>query len=162
MMYAALIILVAITSQQRALEVSIALMETLKKLHTLTANAAPISEQKCVEDVLKHIQSPEDLRRIALLSRAMTTGLAEHERVDQVYWTAFWIAARRLADNSDADSIMQLDQLAEQARLGGGELLKMSELRQRRPPILRPLRRRRHLRRRACSSSPATNETPPP
>jgi hypothetical protein len=129
----AIILTLALTMtlpSQSAVEHNSTIIETLQKLHRVTSTSTTQNAQKDVELAIEGVRTPDDLRRIALLSLNMTTGLAEHERVDQVYWTAFWMAARKLASRDDADSMMQFDQLVERAQLGGGELMAMNELRE--------------------------------
>jgi hypothetical protein len=107
------------------------LVKRLQEIHTLTQQATTNVERDSIARVLRGISEPRDLERMALLALSMTTGLAEDERIDQVYWAAFWTCATRLASRSDPESVMALDLIAHRANFDAGDLLIMNDLRSR-------------------------------
>ena len=74
------------------------ILNTLQRLHRISKIPPDRTHlRKAVSDALASISDSEDLARMALLARYMTTGRAEDERVDAVYWDAFWSCAERLS-----------------------------------------------------------------
>lgn len=111
----------------RMLERNAELVATLERLHRLTGTTTETA-RTAVDEVLRGIEHSEDLSRMALLARSMTTGAAQDEGIDSVYWTAFWLCTKRLASRNDARSIQLLQIVSERAELGGGDLMVLREL----------------------------------
>jgi hypothetical protein len=127
-MVGALLVMLAMTdSPQERLERNARVVAAIYGVHELTTSGD--SDPRHIEAVVDELHEPDDLRRFALAAHAMTNGLAEFEPLDNVYWAAFWAAARKLAKSTDESSVLQLSLVAEHARLGGGELMTMNELR---------------------------------
>jgi hypothetical protein len=105
------------------------ILNVLRQLHELS-ESPPTNSHLRLEVVkrLSSVSASEDLRRVALLARYMASGRAEDEKVDAIYWDAFWSCAEKLADRTDAESVLQLSMLAEESRLGGGDLVFMKKL----------------------------------
>ena len=103
------------------------LVATLERLHQLTGTATETAGST-VDVLLRGIEHSEDLSRMALLARSMTTGAAQDEAIDKVYWNAFWLCTKRLASRDDAQSIQLLRTISERAALGGGDLMVFREL----------------------------------
>ena len=104
------------------------LIELLQSLHKLTPQT--VSDKQLHETIARLIKplATKDVGRLALLARNMTTGRAEDERIDLVYWSAFWVCARRVAERNDQESVWLLGHLAENGRLGGAEQMLMRTL----------------------------------
>lgn len=100
---------------------------TLARLHAITEQRGQDADAATAR-AIDQLTEPEDIYRIALLARNMTTGLAEHEAVDSVYWLAYWKAARKLAVPDDNARWRLLQELAAKSDLDGGELRAMREL----------------------------------
>ncbi len=100
----------------------------LQSLHELTPQR--MTDQQLQAHIRRMIEPLElgDVGRFALLARAMSSGMAEDERIDLVYWSAFWVCAHRVAERNDEDSVWVLQYLNEHGRLGGAEKMLMREL----------------------------------
>lgn len=104
------------------------LVALLQSVHELTPQK--LTDEQLYARIQKLIEplSIDDTARFAMLSYDMITGPAEAERVDSVYWHAFWAAARKVGARKDEWAVMLLDRIARRADLGGGELMMMNEL----------------------------------
>lgn len=127
------------SSQTDAIKANGSLLSVVQRLHTISARSDIDANDRLtlVEDAVATLDTPADLYRVARISLVMTSGLAEHEQIDDAYRAAFWVAARRLASSADEESIRRLEVLAEQADFDGGDLMAIKELlaRQSRPPV---------------------------
>lgn len=124
-----LVTLLTMSRQAEAIKSNEAVLVVIQKLHTITALTVERDERNAsITKAIEPIGTPSELRQIALVSLGMMSGLAEHESSDDVYWTAFWVAAKTLASNQDDESVRALELLADRAQLDGGELVAMREL----------------------------------
>ena len=106
------------------------LIAVLKSVHELTPQK--LTDEQVYARIQKLIEplSIDDTARFALLSHSMIDGSPHADRIDNVYWHAFWAAARKVGARKDSWAVMLLDRIARRADLGGGELMTMNELKE--------------------------------
>lgn len=127
-----------------AIEENSTILATLQRLHAVSSPAASDEERRrAVDEALAKITESELLARTAVAARFMSSGRAEDESIDRVYWIAFWECVKRLAARTDDASVMQLERVAVDANLGGGELMLMNEARERQKRAIRERKEKR-------------------
>ena len=127
-MVAAIMLLFAISDAPEAqVERNARVIAAVQGVHELSKSG--VADHRRIGELLKRVEEADELRRVALATFAMIDGRAEYERLDNVYWAAFWVAVRKLASGTGEESVTQLSIVAERTQLGGGELMTMNELR---------------------------------
>ena len=84
--------------------------------------------KKIVENKLTHIDNPELLARVAVITKAICAGDAEYVKFDEVFYQAYRACIRKLAEKPSQENHRALKYIQQHLYLDGGESLSFKQV----------------------------------